>query len=148
MQTVKLQFILTEKVNQGAQSEFATQVFKLMKNCYNGSGSGSAIEAFHNLIISPTVNPSLKSKIIEDNKNTDIEYPLAEFEPINVSYINGKDYSSVTVKWDCQIKLTSVIYTCIEILSDKTFVCYKEDVNEIVFIKEGNRNVKAFVFPG
>lgn len=74
----------------------------------------------------------IQNQLIVDNNY--FSFTEATFEPPELKYDRSMmDYEAVFT-WEMKYRLLSEVCTCIEILPDKTFVCYKGKDKEVEFI--------------
>ncbi len=144
MNPVKIQFEHAIYLNDENDGDLSNYINNLLAQIYEENGGNDLPVQAQKFMESEFARERLTEQFISRLANNPIKYIGFKSILIKVGDKKGNLTTQPKFEWKFSCFLYSLIYTCLNINSDKTFICHSED-NEIKFLKINEDLVKAYV---
>ncbi len=134
MQPFKVKFIYEEILSESQFNKYEgiNALNTMWQQAYNDTrGNGFILWGKQQLY--PYYKPQINEKFIEDYKGIGFMIESIDHELQDLGYKGQPPYNQDGYTYKANVVVTSITYTCLEILADKTFICV-DTANEIKYI--------------
>jgi len=131
MKPIKIQFKHAGALRHDDRKKTADLINKIINSAYENKDSLPSQwnkEAQSHLL--PQKKKEIEAQLIADNNF--FEFTSADYVSLQIKADNPTDTGEYS--WEMKFNLLSDTYYCIEILPDKTAVCYNDKNKEIIFV--------------